>query len=61
MLLMGLDNQRIVRSTLQGIRHFLGGSPSVASPTGPSVEQTELLIARHDQSTDRGKVQITEP
>ena len=61
MLMMGLDNQRIVRSRLQDIRQYLGGSPSVASTTNPSVEQTELLIARHGQSTDQGQSQITEP
>lgn len=59
MLLMGLDNQRIVRSAFEDIREHLGGSPTTATPADPSNVESEVLIARRGQPRDED--QVTEP
>ncbi len=61
MLLMGLDNQRIVRATLEGIRQYLGGTPTAASPSDPSFEESDVLIAQYDRPENQDQDQITEP
>jgi len=60
MLLMGIDNQRVVRAALQDIRHYLGGPPTAAPPEKATEAAPDVVIARAATSKDRDQAQVRE-